>query len=829
MATYTGPNGRRLAFPGPDQRVWRLPPSQGVGAITLSVPLLQAAGAGAVAASVGTATIPLTIAQVAGVGAMSAPGTVVGGGTIALALPSLDAVGAATTLPAVGTGTVSIEAAVVAGLGAGASAAVPFASVDTGGWSVTYPEDITAASVIEQSFDLERQGFADDGTATTVPDTLVLTRRVLNGPPGGANPLLVGNTARQVALSDYIYAGDVISGAVNNSTEVSPPPIVRWCCEDRIVVGNSLYLAVVAAHRDARFGRQVRTVRFKITDMATSAVYFSPWITSPTMTAHTGWVRQCPAWQHTFDLAELGVTDVASIRADVEVVPWFGRVADGSIFRSEDVPATSYWRCRSIYFRRDVARATSPTIVVVNSAGARTVRGVSYGAGTTTVASVYAGPDPALARASPALNYAVAQQRLSAVMGADMAGGEIWIASPLTDTNPLDDTASRSTSGYALTIRRDPHLTIDEAVIDNLSGRLQHRQGRATELEVWKVRVEGLRFRRVSNGNYGAIVTTQLAGTLLDVWYVNCEMMNEGTGLNPIGGFATAPCRGVWFWGGSLVSDEGSQFTSRSSPYGTIQFYGFSATARTLEGANNRFDARTCIASSFRGYKIADTNGGRDGWNRVMHWHTTWWNAWISGNALFSVPATEGIAFVNTIIESTGDSERTLRIAEDNSTGAAQHVIIHNHTNATRDGQANGGMNMAYDMGALPKNNHRLFSVKNSIVSSMAWKGGEVAGKDGHYPHGHGVGFLDCFQANGTAFPRPYIGLGFRGTMSGSTDPQYVAPGVGSFGGPNGAGLGNYALQPSSGAKAFCRGRVTSHDLVGTERPAVNDSAGAFV
>lgn len=74
-------------------------------------------------------------------------------------------------------------------------------------------------------------------------------------------------TADQVSLSDYIYATDVVSGAVNNSTLAAPKPIAAWLTPDfEHVTGSTLTARLAVAHAHARDGKPVAAVKFVASD-----------------------------------------------------------------------------------------------------------------------------------------------------------------------------------------------------------------------------------------------------------------------------------------------------------------------------------------------------------------------------------------------------------------------------------------------------------------------------------------------------------------------------------------------------------------------------------
>ena len=132
--------------------------------------------------------------------------------------------------------------------------------VSADGWQASHL-DIGAFSQGD-SFTVQRNGFDSSGNATTVSDTVYAWARVREPYPDEGT--LTTNT---VALSEYIYSSDVISGSTNNSTLAYPKPQAMWGIADReVATGSSYTVDLFAAHRHARNGTPVAAVKFIATD-----------------------------------------------------------------------------------------------------------------------------------------------------------------------------------------------------------------------------------------------------------------------------------------------------------------------------------------------------------------------------------------------------------------------------------------------------------------------------------------------------------------------------------------------------------------------------------
>ena len=136
---------------------------------------------------------------------------------------------------------------------------------------------------------LTSQGFDDTGTATTIPRTVVGTKRVRKAYPddlAGDETLDAGVLRVRIALSDYVYSGDsnitatlgsglytqggtnsasASSVTVTNSSTVAYPKVIaNWSWPGWQLLGATTDLRVVAFHRHGQSGRPVRAVKFTL-------------------------------------------------------------------------------------------------------------------------------------------------------------------------------------------------------------------------------------------------------------------------------------------------------------------------------------------------------------------------------------------------------------------------------------------------------------------------------------------------------------------------------------------------------------------------------------
>ncbi len=200
-------------------------------------------------------------------------------------------------------------------------------SVDADGWQAVSSD----TSVFDSPYDpyttpshvvVQRPGFNASGGAITVTDNLPIMTRVRLPDP---NELTL--TANNVAMSDFVYSGDVITGVTNNSTRTYKKPLAVWLDGDLPTVYDSTYTAkLIVAHQYARSGQPVRAVKFIASDGSNPDVTST--VSSMTKTDYTASGLSAPHFEAALDLSSLN--DDALITIDAVIYPWVGTSTQAS-------------------------------------------------------------------------------------------------------------------------------------------------------------------------------------------------------------------------------------------------------------------------------------------------------------------------------------------------------------------------------------------------------------------------------------------------------------------------------------------------------------------
>lgn len=199
-------------------------------------------------------------------------------------------------------------------------------AIQADGWRATYtspPAEFDPVSDPKYVV-VTRDGFDATGSATTYTDAIELMKRVrLPDPDEGTL------TANDVALADFIYSGDTVTGVTNNSTQSYPKPQAMWLDHDLQRVTDQTYTArLYVAHAHARWGRPVAAVTISATDGTTTV---SETVSAMTAVAYTASGLTAPVYEATLDFSTLD--DDALITIDAEIFPWVG---DASFTASTD-------------------------------------------------------------------------------------------------------------------------------------------------------------------------------------------------------------------------------------------------------------------------------------------------------------------------------------------------------------------------------------------------------------------------------------------------------------------------------------------------------------
>ncbi len=191
---------------------------------------------------------------------------------------------------------------------------VPFQAVNADGWTVTHADPPAYSVAAPVSFAVERPGFDGTGAPVTRTDEVILTGRLRRPYPDHATL-----TPDRVALSAFIHQGDVVPGAVNNSTRPYPRPQAVWLQHDHLEVEDGiLTLGLVVAHHYARNRAPVAAVRFTVSDGSASV---SQTVAAMTWEGYAASGLGAPAYRAALDVS--GLADGA-LAVDATIFPWVG-------------------------------------------------------------------------------------------------------------------------------------------------------------------------------------------------------------------------------------------------------------------------------------------------------------------------------------------------------------------------------------------------------------------------------------------------------------------------------------------------------------------------
>lgn len=279
-------------------------------------------------------------------------------------------------------------------------------TIHADGWQGSYTSPPTFDPVGDPRYAVaERPGFNASGAGVTVVDALLLMARVRQPYPNHASL-----SANDVALQDFIYSGDTVTGVTNNSTRAYPKPLAMWLDHDRQRVTAQSYTARLAvAHWHARSGRPVAAVKFIATDGTTTV---EQTVSTMTKTDYAASGLSVPHFEATLDFSTLD--DDALITIDAVIYPWVGPSTQASV---------DYATYPSVNFcEMKVFNAVSETTIYAYVDG--------VGAGTPQASTT-----EATALANPYATIAVAAAGIQTLDGTDASRGVVKIAANTTITH----------------------------------------------------------------------------------------------------------------------------------------------------------------------------------------------------------------------------------------------------------------------------------------------------------------------------------------------------------------------------------------------------------
>lgn len=658
-----------------------------------------------------------------------------------------------------------------------------FTNVNADGWSVDYasPPTFNPAGSPEQ-FTVTRAGYNSSGAPITFTENLICTQRIRQPFPNHATL-----TADQVALSDYIYSTDVVTGATNGSTEVSPKAVANWALPGNQLVGNTVRLEVVAFHRDGRAGEQVAAVEFRATDGTTTVTQI---VSASSILGHPG--DRFPVIGYACDMDISTLANPATITVNAKIFPFVGAAA--SVLDSAD---NSGLRAFSpLKFRRDTVRFAAPFYAYVdNVAGNNTTGAVNTNAAT--------------AKAAPCQTIAGAINRAITVNGTCdglilrlMAGDQALTSGLITAARTLSD-------GAEVIIERDPDSAQSACVATLPLVSFRPRLGAAGG----QLRFRDVTLRRTAAGDFVGEATSHLIVVFDRMTFDNA-------------GFAAAlyspNTSGEWL--GATITSPANSLTS-AGLRDHLMWRGVQVGAASIN-----IEAWLILGCDFTSL-AGLTNGSKSPSGSIIAF-----NRFIGFDTGIQYGSTVGAAVVQNVFETTRTTTTfTIQFAD---TGTHHHCIVQHNTVAGFF--TVGRSNLFYDQTAAPTSS-KLHSVRGNIFNQINTKGDRFDSNGallGNWQFLFGVGcygqfsmFIDAQSGGiGGSFAQAYPGLGAKIGTSNTVrqDPLFVDYEGVTSGPTAGLGGGNYALQAGSPAKGMLNKTALKFDMAGNARSLTAASAGAY-
>ena len=664
----------------------------------------------------------------------------------------------------------------------------PISAVAASGWSATMP---TPADLALSPITVSRQGFDATGAAATIVDTLYTTKRVRQAYPN--QTVLTTDT---VALSDYVYSTDTVSGVTNGSAETSPKPIANWSMVDRKVVGNALTLSVVAFHRNGRAGKPVACVVFRATDGTTTVT-----ATASALTATVDLLTGLRVLEYVATLDISALADNAAVTANAKVYPWIGGAA--SVRDSADL--ANQWEFAPRSFRKNTARAAAPNLICVKATGNDSTGVVSTNAAT--------------AEATPCLTLAGAINRARTLLG--------------TGTGALDGLRVRLDAGTWTRTATPTANTVNAAIV------IEPIPGVAKAACILQIGATNHGFG-LSHLNIRGL-TLQRTGA----WYIN----NATAGVTAIEDCAV-----------DFGANTGQLGTATVAQYWiNVAFTAAASTGDALLNSNGAIQAmmRGCTGGAANSVAKVEMichlgnamTGGRldSSANRAQDGVIVAFNRFIAVGNGTSIPVSAGVgsaisgfALVQNVFEYTSTGlQRGFMPSGDSGTASIAHLVCWHNSFAGFDTYGRG--NLLYDETTGTARTHKLQSFVGNIHVQINTKS-DIFKTDGtklgNWAYDNGVGCRGEFSIYRNAagnltsgFHQTYPGLSANiGTVNAGVgnDPLYTANQATTSGPTAGAGGGTYTLQAGSPAKGLVADSPLAVDLAGSAR-AGTVAAGAYV
>lgn len=698
---------------------------------------------------------------------------------------------------------------------------LPFTAIAADGYTATVANP-TNRSLL--SWPGTRQGFTRTGSATTYTQLNYLGQRVRV-----ATPNVLTYTANLQALTDVVLATDSYPGVANGSTRVSPRPIANWEMPHGLVVGNTGYCEVHAAHYfgmpdpSTGLGAQVALVRYRGVSLVDGTV--GPWFNVNETTISAGVVEDPTPLDFYIGTPDLTALPTGPGYYQCQIFPWIGTVAEDSEVNQAAGLGMRYLTRR--YFRKDVARLAAPNGIAVKP---------STGNDATGVVST----DPDVAALMPCATIHGAIARANALLGDTrgcLDGLVIWImesgavagaasfnaykqdaAAIIITRHPTG--VSRATANVSITANFRPFLT------DHTTGI---GQGNIIFKDCTVTPAAGASFQGEGSSH-------------LNVQFWNCTIADS----SQFSGQRASSH--LWYWGAT--------FTAHTSmlPYSTNgEIRATRSVTVDLNGAGHE-PWNMCGCQITRASSTGFTDPTKDG---TIWFNNSFWNPQGGASAPMNVRGTAGgqvlglFSMIGNVVEDliTTDSVGIM-ISGDAQFGDVPFgcVVIHNtvpgqHNHSRTNGPydehptvARTHAPMRFERNALPASNTKgLDHAANIGIANPETRIGNWA-----FALGVGCGY-NIFRDYDAAGQTAALGGGAstlsfgplwhgRGSLV-AVDPLFVDYKAATWNGTalvGGAGGGDYRTQAGSPARGIAPHPILKYDRAGNLRGTGAQDAGAY-
>lgn len=674
------------------------------------------------------------------------------------------------------------------------------AQLEEGSVASTYVKMPTAQTPTDLSLSpatVLRAGYDETGSAVTHTDTVYLTKRVRQVYPNQAS-----FTTNNVALSEYVYAADAITGVTNNSTLVSPKPIGTWGMHDRVLVDTAIAWEIIPFHRDARNGTQVACVRVRATDGTNTTAW--QYATTTAVSASCETPFQPEVYAGSLNISALN--DASLITLEGEVYPHFGVAASVLASGSE-----TEFRFTNRYYYKHTARFAAPNIICVRSTGNDATGVVST--------------NEATALATPCLTVGGAIVRAAALLGSAtknvLSGLEVRV----------HDGVSMGSVGFV-------YVCQDAAAI-KVTRTTTSANRAAANITM------GALFRPYSAGNPNSPTLTESAIFFEDVTITrsaDVDFAGEAARKMHI------QMRNVDVNFSSTGAAQGMKSNAHLSIFGMTATNFTGGLAQTTAGDNRiirgltgsfnntAIDGYNIIGCSLTAARIATATAQRS----ALIYNNFLPNPPGGGNAAILVTtASSGQSLYAAVVQNlvptlTTPGDTAIRISGDSDNGNCAHVVFHHNTTPGDGGH--GRWNNFYDETPGTARSHTLISDKANLGPQSNSKPRDtflsLSVTPGNMAHHHGVGcdanYTEDLDAGGGSlgFSQLYPGLRSRIAYG---DPLYVTDNATSLPGPVAGSLGgDYHTQTGSPARDILPSPLLAFDLAGNARGSGTQDAGAY-